>query len=222
MTVVVIADNAGSADSLARLARQLGHRVWTVLGTAHAMTSAQEAQPDAVLVALDAESQVLRGVIDRVRAVAPGVPVLLALPDDSWWLRSPPGSLMPVATVRRAGLGAGALSSAFARLGLHGGTREAPAALRLDAAARLLDGPRGRAHLTPAEGALISLLLGAEGEVVRHQDMAREIWGGEPIDRPRMVALRTHVYEVRRKLEAVGAPGSLLSEPGRGYRLAMS
>ncbi len=222
MRVVVIADSAGSAQGLAGLAAQLGHEAWLAVGATHAMARVQEAQPDAALLALDVESPALRAVIERARAVAPGVPIVLALRDDSWWLRSPPsGVLAPVATVRRSGLTARTLSNALARLGVRGGTIEADA-VRLDGTARHLQGPRGRRRLTPAEGALLSLLVGAAGDLVRHEELARAVWGETSVDRSRMVALRTHMYELRRKLVAVGAPGSLLSEPGRGYRLATS
>ncbi|MCC6236710.1 MAG: winged helix-turn-helix domain-containing protein [Dehalococcoidia bacterium] len=223
MRVVVIADSVGSAEGFAGLATQLGHEGWLAVGAASAMVRMQEAHPDAALVALDAESSVLRAVIERARAVSPGVPIVLALRDDSWWLRSPPGGVLaPVATVRRTGLSARTLSNALARLGVRSDAREAPDALRLDGTSRHLEGAAGRRRLTPAEGALLARLLDAAGAIVPHEELARAVWGDGPLDRARMVALRTHMYELRRKLAAVGGTAALLSEPGRGYRLATS
>lgn len=222
MRLVVLADRVSSAEGYAGIIARLGHEAWTTTGSASAMALVQEARPDALLVALSLDTSALRPVIERARATSPGLPVVVALSEDSWWLRVPPAALAPLTVVRREGLTPSILEAALGRLGFRRGVANAEGALRLDVAARQLDGPRGRVRLTPAEGALLTALLDGAGSIVSHQDLAVAVWGDDPVDRPRMVALRTHMYEVRRKLEAVGMSGSLLSEPGRGYRLAMS
>ncbi len=222
--VLVVADSAGSAAGYAALLAGAGHEPWTAVGPAEVASLALECAPGVALIALDAPSSELRSLIQRVRgAVERPLPVVLALPDSAWWLRAPPSAeLAPVAVVRRAGLTSDVFEGALERLSIGPARAPVQASLALDATRRRLTGPAGTARLTPAEGALVATLLGAPGALADLTLLCGAIWPGDPPDEHRIVALRTHVYALRRKLAAVGAEDALVTEPGRGYRLVMS
>ena len=222
--VAVVADSEAAAAGHATLLTGLGHEVWTAASALAATALVQQASPEAVLVAIDASSPELRAIVGRLRGAAErALPVILVLPDAAWWLRvAPSADLAPVAVVRRSGLTAAALAGALERLRLARSPRRARGSLSLDAARRRLTGPKGSVRLTPAEGALVRALLAAPGEVSDFAALCASVWDGAPPDQHRIVALRTHVHALRRKLAAVGAADALTSEPGRGYRLAAS
>ncbi|MFN8639439.1 MAG: winged helix-turn-helix domain-containing protein [Dehalococcoidia bacterium] len=219
MRVLVLAENAAAAEAYAALLRAQEHEVWVAVGSAPAAALARESNADVMLAAIDDTSAGLRRVIARVRgALERDVPVVLALSDSSWWLRAPPGDLSSVAVLHREGLTARAIEGTFERLGLApASVHDAP--LALDGARRQLTGPTGTVRLTPTEGAIARALLDAIGATVSVEVLCAAAWPGAPIDAHRIVALRTHMYGLRRKLGAVGARDALATEPGRGYRL---
>ena len=89
---------------------------------------------------------------------------------------------------------------------------------RLDAAARLLADDGGRiVRLTDKEVAILQALHRARGPVGRDRLLA-EVWGYAATVSTH--TLETHIYRLRRKIEADPTRASLLlTEPG-GYRLA--
>ncbi len=89
---------------------------------------------------------------------------------------------------------------------------------RFDAAARLLeDGDGGRVRLTDKEAAILAV-LGRAGGVVARERLLAEVWGYSAAIATH--TLETHIYRLRRKIEADPAHAALLlTEPG-GYRLA--
>lgn len=221
--VLVLADSEASAAGYERLLTAAGHEPWAAVGATRAAALVAECAPAVALVALDAPSSELRAVVGRLRMGAHDLlPVVLALPDAAWWLRVPPSpGFESVAVVRRSGLTAAAFDAAAERLGVSVTSREARVPLAVDGARRRLSGPAGAVRLTPIEGALARALLAEPGEVVSTSALCGALWAGEPLDEHRIVALRTHVYSLRRKLAAVGAEDALVTEPGRGYRLAV-
>jgi two-component system KDP operon response regulator KdpE len=74
-------------------------------------------------------------------------------------------------------------------------------------------------QLTRTEYRLIDALATRVGEVVRHEDLLREVWGDEYIDDKHY--LRIYVGYLRAKIEEDAAkPTYILNEWGIGYRLA--
>ena len=69
--------------------------------------------------------------------------------------------------------------------------------------------------LTAKEFSLLALLARNQGRVVSHKTILNALWGpGQSVD-----TLRTHVGQLRRKLEAVDGAPSLVTEVKVGYRL---
>ena len=70
-------------------------------------------------------------------------------------------------------------------------------------------------ELTAKEFALLVLLARNQGRVVTHKAILTALWGpGQGVD-----TLRTHVNQLRRKLEAIGGAPKLVTEVRVGYRL---
>ena len=72
--------------------------------------------------------------------------------------------------------------------------------------------------LTPKETKLLSLLFGADGEVVTREAMIEKLWeGDEFIDRN---ALAVNMNRLRKKVAPVGLNQLIETVKGKGYRLA--
>ena len=72
-------------------------------------------------------------------------------------------------------------------------------------------------HLTPTEWRLIEVLTRRPGQLVRHTELLREVWG--PSYHRETNYLRVYLAQLRRKLEPDPAhPRYLHTEPGMGYR----
>jgi DNA-binding response OmpR family regulator len=90
---------------------------------------------------------------------------------------------------------------------------------RFDAQARRLirrDG--GLIRLTEKETDILRLLLRAEGRLVRREELLERVWGyGEGVNTH---TVETHVYRLRRKIEADPAHATLILTEEGGYRVA--
>lgn len=162
-------------------------------------TRSIRAQCDLPLIALVAASDER----PRVAALAAGA-------DDYALL--PVGSSEMLARIRKAlersrALEGQALSHAFQAL-----------AFDVDLLARKVRLGGRTIHLTPTECKLLRVLIESQGKVVTHERLLREV-GGQAAAR-RMQRLRTHMKQLRRKLE-LPPPGAvcLSTEPAVGYRL---
>ena len=72
--------------------------------------------------------------------------------------------------------------------------------------------------LTPKEYDLLAYLARHAGQVVRHRQILREVWG--PAQEEDIQYLRVYVRSLRQKIEAdVTQPHYVITEPGVGYRL---
>lgn len=88
---------------------------------------------------------------------------------------------------------------------------------RFDAAARLLEDAAGkRVRLTDKEAAILDHLLQAGG-VVGREELLAEVWGYSAAITTH--TLETHIYRLRRKIEADPAHAALLLTEAGGYRL---
>jgi two-component system KDP operon response regulator KdpE len=88
--------------------------------------------------------------------------------------------------------------------------------LELDLAAHVVTLRGGEVHLTPTEFGLLTKLMGSRGRLMTHAAILREVWG--PAYEDDVATLRTHIANLRRKVEASDAPRHIKTEPGIGYR----
>ncbi len=90
--------------------------------------------------------------------------------------------------------------------------------LELDLAAHVVRRDGAQLHLTPTEFRLLTALMRNRGRLLTHRALLVEVWG--PGWGDEVAVLRTHVANLRRKVEAPGAPRLSRTEPGVGYRFA--
>lgn len=72
------------------------------------------------------------------------------------------------------------------------------------------------AVLLEKEAKILALLLESAPEIVAGADISYALWADEP---PDSGALRTHIYNLRKALAALGAPKLLRTVRGKGYAL---
>ena len=91
------------------------------------------------------------------------------------------------------------------------------AGLTFDSATGLLTGSSGISKLEPRAADVLTLLFRERGALVTRQRLLDECWGeGSGSDE----ALTQTIAQIRRSLEALGAPRDVLTTyPKRGYRL---
>jgi len=91
--------------------------------------------------------------------------------------------------------------------------------IRLNVAARIVQGPRGSHHLPPKQCALLHLLLSNGDEIVTRQTIMRSVWETDYLEDTR--TLDVHVRWLREKIEPdPSRPVHLLTVRGQGFRLA--
>jgi two-component system, OmpR family, KDP operon response regulator KdpE len=91
--------------------------------------------------------------------------------------------------------------------------------LELDLAAHRVSRGGAEVHLTPTEFELLAVLMRNRGRLLTHRTLLTEVWG--PAYADDVLTLRTHIANLRRKVEPEGAsPRYVRTEPGVGYRFA--
>ena len=91
--------------------------------------------------------------------------------------------------------------------------------LELDLTARTVRVDGADVHLTPIEFNLLRTLARHRRRLLTHRTLLVEIWGPEYADD--VTVLRTHVANLRRKIEPTeGPPRYIRTDPGVGYRFA--
>ncbi len=92
--------------------------------------------------------------------------------------------------------------------------------LAIDFAARTVKRGGSEIHLTPIEYELLRELVRNRGRLVTHRALLVAVWGPEYVDDTQI--LRTHIANLRRKVEAEGEQHKLIrTDPGIGYRLSI-
>jgi two-component system, OmpR family, KDP operon response regulator KdpE len=90
--------------------------------------------------------------------------------------------------------------------------------LTIDLAARSVRRAGESIHLTPLEFDLLRTLARNRGRLMTHRALLQEVWGpGYADDTP---VLRTHIANLRRKIEPESRPRYIVTDPGIGYRFA--
>ena len=90
--------------------------------------------------------------------------------------------------------------------------------LEIDLAARVVRRDGAEVHLTPIEYDLLRTLARNRGRLLTHRALLTEVWGPGYADDTQV--LRTHVANLRRKIEPEGGPRYIRTDPGVGYRFA--
>ena len=90
--------------------------------------------------------------------------------------------------------------------------------LEVDIAAHAVTLAGEEVHLTKTEFGLLVALMGNRGRLMTHAALLREVWG--PAYEDDVSTLRTHIANLRRKVEPAGGGRRIRTEPGIGYRFA--
>jgi two-component system, OmpR family, KDP operon response regulator KdpE len=90
--------------------------------------------------------------------------------------------------------------------------------LELDIAAHEVRAGGELVHLTPKEFELLRALMRHRGRLMTHRALLGEVWG--PAYADDVATLRTHMSNLRRKLEPSGAARHVRTDAGVGYRFA--
>jgi two-component system KDP operon response regulator KdpE len=88
--------------------------------------------------------------------------------------------------------------------------------LELDPGAHSVRLDGNEVHLTPIEFDLLRALMANSGRLLTHAALLTEVWG--PAYADDVATLRTHVANLRRKVEPEGATRHIRTEAGIGYR----
>ena len=216
--VLVVEDDHGLRDVLARGLREHGYVVTTAVDGASAMSS-MNPSIDAIVLDIGLPDADGRDVCQALRASGVSAPVL--------FLTARGG-----VTDRLSGFSVGGddyltkpfhLAELVARLEVAL-RRSGPAAtvdtgdLTLDPATHSLDGPSAAKRLTPTEFRLLACLLGHPGAVVRRSELLAAAWahGSHVADN----TLDQYIAKLRRKLVDVGTAQTIETTRGIGYRVA--
>jgi two-component system, OmpR family, KDP operon response regulator KdpE len=91
--------------------------------------------------------------------------------------------------------------------------------LEIDLAAHTVRRDGAEIHLTPTEFGLLRALARQRGRLLTHRSLLVEVWGPAYADDTQV--LRTHIANLRRKIEPPGEPPRYIrTDPGVGYRFS--
>jgi two-component system KDP operon response regulator KdpE len=90
--------------------------------------------------------------------------------------------------------------------------------LEVDVAARVVRRGGEEIHLTPIEFDLMSAFARNPGRLLTHRALLTEVWGPGHADET--AVLRTHIANLRQKIDPNGTAMPIRTDPGVGYRLA--
>jgi two-component system, OmpR family, KDP operon response regulator KdpE len=88
--------------------------------------------------------------------------------------------------------------------------------LVVDLAAHTVTRDGEEIHLTPTEFRLLGTLAGNRGRLMTHRALLTDVWG--PGWEEDTQTLRTHIANLRRKIEPPDGPRYIRTDPGVGYR----
>jgi two-component system KDP operon response regulator KdpE len=91
--------------------------------------------------------------------------------------------------------------------------------LEVDLAARVVRRDGEEVHLTPIEYDLLRVLIRNRGRLMTHRALLTEVWGPGYADDTRV--LRTHIANLRRKIEPTDGARYIRTDSGVGYRFAV-
>ena len=91
--------------------------------------------------------------------------------------------------------------------------------LSIDLAAHSVSRGGEEIHLTPTEFQVLRALVRNRGRLMTHRALLTEVWG--PAWGNDTATLRTHVANLRRKIEPGDGQALIRTDPGVGYRIAL-
>jgi two-component system KDP operon response regulator KdpE len=91
--------------------------------------------------------------------------------------------------------------------------------LSIDLAAHAVSRGGEEIHLTPTEFQVLRALVRNRGRLMTHRALLTEVWG--PAWGNDTATLRTHVANLRRKIEPGDGQALIRTDPGVGYRIAL-
>ncbi|MEZ0075515.1 response regulator transcription factor [Planotetraspora sp. GP83] len=217
--VLVVEDDAGLRDVLARGLRDEHFEVLTAPDGAKALRAVQDHRVDAVVLDIGLPDSDGRDVCQAMRAAGIDVPVVFLTARDTL-------------TDRLSGFSAGgddylgkpfhvAELAARVRAALRRAGREPSIemeGLRLDPVRHHLEVAGVPASLTPTEFRLLACLMASPGAVVRRRVLLRAAWpeGAQVSDN----TLDQYLARLRRKLRELDSPLGIATVRGVGYRFA--
>ncbi|MEA2265928.1 MAG: two-component system, OmpR family, operon response regulator KdpE [Solirubrobacteraceae bacterium] len=89
-------------------------------------------------------------------------------------------------------------------------------AIEVDLAAHAVRRGGEPLHLTPIEYDLLRALIGNRGRLLTHRTLLTAVWGTAYVDD--IQTLRTHIANLRRKLDPDNGSRYVVTDPGIGYR----
>jgi two-component system KDP operon response regulator KdpE len=92
--------------------------------------------------------------------------------------------------------------------------------LEVDLASRSVRRGGDEIHLTPIELDLILAFARNPGKLLTHRALLTEVWG--PGHAEDTATLRTHIANLRHKIDPGGASAPIKTDPGVGYRLVLA
>lgn len=215
--VLVIEDDHGLRDILARALREEGFQVTTAVDGRTALTSVAD-PPNAIVLDIGLPDSDGRDVCAALRAQGIDAPVLFLTARDGLHDRlsgfaaggddylAKPFHIHEVlarlrALLKRSVSASGALGDGVV----------------LDPASHALTGPDAEVALTPTEFRIVAALLAASGDVVRRRELVTAAWPAGAIVAEN--TLDQYVARLRRKLIQAGSSRELRTVRGVGYRL---
>jgi two-component system KDP operon response regulator KdpE len=88
--------------------------------------------------------------------------------------------------------------------------------IEVDLAAHAVRRDGAPVHLTPIEYDLLRVLIGNRGRLLTHRTLLASVWGAAYVDD--IQTLRTHIANLRRKLDPDNSSRYVATDPGIGYR----
>ncbi len=223
LRILVVDDDPAMVGAISALVGTEGHQVITAYDGLTAVRRFREEHPDIVLLDLAMPGPDGFTVAGQIRA-AGTAPILVVSGESS-----------EEAKVRALGIGAddylvkpfgraelmARIAAVMRRVDRSGGGQagEGPleaGTLRLDPGRHEVVVGDTPLALTPIEYQLLEVLVRAEGNVVRHLQLARAGWPAEPD--PDMLWLKPHLARLRAKVGSAGGP-AILAVRGVGYRI---
>ncbi len=92
--------------------------------------------------------------------------------------------------------------------------------IHLDVGTKQLTGPKQSVELTRREGAVLEVLMRAQGEVVQKQVLFNSVWGSDSDSSESNVA--SYITFLRRRLDAVGSELQINNHHGVGFCLGVA
>jgi two-component system KDP operon response regulator KdpE len=221
LRVLVCDDDPQMRRALAAVLRDAGFAVEATATTADALDRARRRPPDGAIVAAKPAGADGVALCRRLREwSAMPLIVVAAVADEDELVRALQAGadhylaapLAPRELVAR-------LNATLRRAATPGPSpRHRVGDLVIDLAARAVRGPEGPVHLTPIEFGLLRALVLARGRALTHRALLEQVWG--PAFVPDARVLRSHMVNLRRKIEPADGRRHIGTQHGVGYRLA--